>query len=192
MPVTIPRTTTDYASYVPSAQWGALAYDLLLDNASTGDVGILECYDITQHQLEELTENPRFQAVLLEVKQELDKLGDNAKFISRAKAITENVLPELLNRATDPRTETKDVLAIFKTLSSLAGLDPATNGTKNKTEEAPDLGRGGSFTLVLHGIPGMEHLQAPAIIAAAAKSTHDIIDAVDLRDPALTSDVDEL
>jgi len=159
MPAQTPHLIPARVPYLSHAQWGALAYDLLLDNASTGSSSILDCYGITQHQLDELLENKHFQAVMDEAKNELSKLGDNAKFISRARALTESMLPELFRRAMDPRTETKDVHGIFKTMTSLSMLDPVTNGTKNASADAPDLGRGGSFTLVISGIPGMEHLQ---------------------------------
>jgi hypothetical protein len=163
MPAQLPTITPEYVPYLPSVHWGALAYDLLLDNAALGDSDILSCYGITQHQLDELQQNPRFQAVLAEAKQELDKLGENASFIARARALTENMLPAMFRRAMDAKTDTKDAHAIFKTFVGLSMLDPATNGTKNKVDDTQNTG--GSFTLVLQGIPGMEHLQAKTIDA---------------------------
>lgn len=176
MPAQLPTSPSEYASYLPTSYWGALAYDLLLDNAATGGSDVLSCYGITQHQLDELQQNPRFQAVLQEVKQDLDKLGDNAKFISRVRVLTENMLPELFKRAMDARTDTKDAHAIFKTFASLSMLDPITNGTKTKTEDSPDLGRGGSFTLVIQGIPGMDHLQSKTIDASSPVLPPTVID----------------
>ena len=165
MPIQNNPTPVPYAPYLSPAQWGSLAYDILLDNGSTGPSDILTCYGITQAQLDELLQNPHFIATMDEVRTELSKLGDNAKFIARARALTENMLPVIFKRGMDPRTETKEVLSIFKTIASLSMLDPTTNGTKSKSDDAPDLGRGGSFTMNLYGIPGLEHLQGLSIPA---------------------------
>lgn len=150
-----------FTEYLHHASWGALAYDLLLLPAD-GDIQyILKSYGLTAHQLTELMANTEFKAIQAEAKAELDKLGDNAKFIARARALTESLLPTLYNRAIAQGTETKDVLAIFRTLAQLARLEP----TDKETKASDGTGVIPPITLILQGVPGLEHLMGkPQII----------------------------
>jgi hypothetical protein len=178
MPAHLSIKSTPPAAYVPFSQWGAIAYDILTEADQSGLDDVCDTYGITRAQLDELQHNPRFIDVLTEVKNDLNKLGDNARFVSRARALTENMLPVMYECAISPKTETKDKIAIFKTFASLSGLDPATNGTKARSEDAPVQTSGNTFTLVIqNNIPGLEHLSGP-VIEAPTKSN--IIDVGDL------------
>lgn len=162
---TIELATIPTTNPVQFELWETLAYDLAL--ANTDPQTIVNAYEITTDQLEQLQTNPYFAKILQAKKDEVKQLGSDATFAVKMRMVANRATPQLLRRLTDPSTANRDFLAMFKTVTELGQLIPQPS---QDDSSQPTL-IGASVTFNISGVPGLEHL------STASQSSQTVIDA---------------
>jgi hypothetical protein len=151
---------------VPVALWGSLAFELVLRAVPVGQ--ILATYNVTEAQLSVLLDTPAFQATLKDAAAQVKQHGADAGFVLRARALSEDLLPDIYRIAKNDLTDGALRHKIFETLSRYAQLDPATN-------KKPGGGDGVQVIFNLGaGIRGLGHVVAEAPVAPVVQTMPEV------------------
>lgn len=116
---------------------GSFAKELVLGLEPLDD--LLQSWELTQEQYEDLRTNPNFHKELLQATEEVRALGPDAGFIMRAKILSEDFLETIVGLMGNSSVPAEVKVNIFKHITDLARLQPAKNVQQNNGQSGPSV-----------------------------------------------------
>jgi hypothetical protein len=104
-----------------------LAFEVALEYFPPEDLQLR--FNLSEDQYQSITEDPRFQAKVLEHRRSIDENGTQFRVLARKLAAVN--LPQLHQIANDPRANPGDRISAVKALASFGGFDKPDSGGGN-------------------------------------------------------------
>lgn len=83
-------------------------------------------YEVSDDYLEQLMDDPQFQAMVATARREIDETGEQVRLVARR--LVAQLVPEVSTIVTDPKHSPRDRVDAFKALTAVAGVQQEKEG----------------------------------------------------------------
>jgi hypothetical protein len=101
-----------------------LAYELALGYHPPDELAAR--FQLPEHLLRSIADEPRFKAIVVEQRRQIDETGDETRLVARK--LVSQLVPVVASMVANDMVDAKDRIAAFKVLKEVAGITDTSGG----------------------------------------------------------------